>query len=63
MSEAPNLLTIAEVARILRCSTKTVHRQIRRGHLLATKPKGQRLWLVSEQSVKDLLNTGVAYGK
>ena len=59
MNEAPKLLKIAEAAQILRCSTKTVRRQIQRGHLLATKPKGQRTLLILEQSIKDLLNAGV----
>ena len=59
MSEAPKLLAIPEAAAILRCSTKTIRRQIKRGHLVATKPKGLRKWLISEQSVKRLLNEGV----
>ena len=62
MSEAPRLLQIAEAARILRCSTRTIRRQIARGHLVATKPKGLRKWLITEQSVKTLLNEGVQRG-
>ncbi len=59
MSEAPKLLNITEAAAILRCSPKTIRRQIKRGHLLASKPKGLRKWLIVEQSVKQLLNEGV----
>lgn len=62
MSEAPRLLQIAEAARILRCSTRTIRRQIARGYLVATKPKGLRKWLITEQSVKALLNEGVHRG-
>lgn len=62
MSEAPKLLQISEAAEILRCSTKTIRRQIERGHLVATKPKGLRKWLITEQSVKNLLNEGVPHG-
>jgi excisionase family DNA binding protein len=63
MNDAPRLLKIAEAAQILRCSPKTVRRQIQRGHLLASKPKGLRIWLIPEQAVKDLLNAGVSYGR
>ena len=59
MSEAPKLLNITEAAAILRCSAKTIRRQIQRGHLVASKPKGLRKWLITEQSVKHLLNEGV----
>lgn len=59
MSDAPKLLAITEAAAILRCSTKTIRRQIKRGHLVATKPKGLRKWLITEQSIKHLLNAGV----
>ena len=62
MNEAPKLLQISEAARILRCSTRTIRRQIARGHLVATKPKGLRKWLITEQSVKRLLNEGVSDG-
>ena len=58
----PTFYTIREAARILRCSTKTVRRQIARGHLLATKPKGLRTWLIPEAVIKDLLNQGVPDG-
>ena len=58
----PTLYTIREAARILRCSTKTVRRQIARGHLLATKPKGLRIWLIPETALKNLLNQGVSDG-
>ena len=33
-----------------------------RGHLLATKPKGQRFWLIPETAIKNLLNQGVPNG-
>ena len=58
----PTFYTIQEAAQILRCSTKTVRRQIARGHLLATKPKGLRIWLIPETASKDLLNQGVPDG-
>ena len=58
----PTLYTIREAAHILRCSTKTIRRQIARGHLLATKPKGQRFWLIPETAIKHLLNQGVPDG-
>lgn len=55
----PKFYTVQEAAHLLRCSTKTVRRQIERGHLLATKPKGLRSWLIPETSIKNLLNQGV----
>ena len=60
---SPSFYTIQEAARILRCSTKTVRRQIARGHLLATKPKGLRIWLIPETAIKDWLNQGVPDGR
>ena len=62
MPSPPIFYTIQEAAQILRCSTKTVRRQIERGHLLATKPKGQRIWLIPETAMKQLLNQGVPDG-
>jgi excisionase family DNA binding protein len=61
-STPPKFYTIQETAHLLRCSTKTVRRQIARGHLLATKPKGLRIWLIPEAAIKDLLNQGVPDG-
>jgi len=58
----PTFYTIREAAQILRCSTKTVRRQIKRGYLLATKPKGLRIWLIPETAIKNLLNQGVPDG-
>ena len=61
-STPPKFYTIQEVAQLLRCSTKTVRRQITRGYLLATKPKGLRTWLIPEAAIKTLLNQGVTDG-
>jgi excisionase family DNA binding protein len=61
-AQPPTLYTIREAAEILRCSTKTIRRQIARGHLLATKPKGLRTWLIPETALKGLLNQGVPDG-
>lgn len=58
--QPPKLYTVQEVAILLRCSTKTIRRQIERGNLLATKPKGLRSWLIPETAVKQLLNEGVS---
>lgn len=59
MSTPPKLLTVREVAEILRCAPKTIRRRIHRGDILATKPTGAQAWLVPESEVKRHINEGV----
>ncbi len=40
MSKVPPLLTVEEVAEVLRCSPKTVHKMINEGRLRAFKLRG-----------------------
>ena len=45
------LLTIPEVADILRCSKTTAHQLVRAGHLRAIKPPHARGWRVTEEDL------------
>jgi excisionase family DNA binding protein len=44
----PTLLTLEEVATLLRCSRKTVYNWIREGHLPVTKMPGKLLFFRDE---------------
>jgi excisionase family DNA binding protein len=52
---APKLLTVREVATILRVKPKTVRKWIAWGQLPATKPIGSKQWRVEESKLQQVL--------
>ncbi|RDD63957.1 DNA-binding protein [Ferruginivarius sediminum] len=50
-----NLLTVAEVAAELRCSTRTVYNRVNDGELTAIKRPGSP-WLIPRQSLDDYVS-------
>lgn len=53
MSQAPENLTVAEVADILRCTIWSVLDMCRKGRIRASKPG--RAWLIPRDAVDELL--------
>jgi excisionase family DNA binding protein len=51
-SELPLLMTVEEVAALLRCNPRTITRKIDRGELRASKPAGA--WLIRREDVLEL---------
>lgn len=51
-TDLPLLMTVEEVATLLRCNPRTVTRKIDRGDLRASKPAGA--WLIRREDVLDL---------
>ena len=54
VTEWPELVTVSEVARLLRLSTMTIYRLIDRGELDATRPGGRTIRIHAD-SVRRLL--------
>ncbi len=52
------LLTVKEVAPLLRISPKALRRRILRNQVLATKPAGSKGWLIPASEVQRLLDRG-----
>ena len=51
-TDLPLLMTVEEVAGLLRCNPRTITRKIDRGELRASKPAGA--WLVRREDVLEL---------
>jgi excisionase family DNA binding protein len=51
-ADLPLLMTVEEVAALLRCNPRTVTRKIDRGELRATKPAGA--WLIQRDDALEL---------
>jgi len=51
-ADLPLLMTVEEVAALLRCNPRTITRKIDRGELRASKPAGS--WLIRREDVLEL---------
>ena len=60
-AEVPSVLTKAEAANFLRCTTRYIERQVRLGRLKAVKPTG-KLWRVRRTDLEAFLESGATIG-
>ena len=60
-AEVPLVLTKAEAANFLRCTTRYIERQVRLGRLKALKPSG-KLWQVRQADLEAFLESGATIG-
>jgi excisionase family DNA binding protein len=60
-AEVPPVLTKAEAANFLRCTTRYIERQVRLGRLKAVKPTG-KLWRVRRTDLEAFLESGATIG-
>ena len=56
-AQIPAVLTIAEAAEFLRCTTRYLERQVTQGRLRACKPTG-KLWRVRRSDLEAFLESG-----